>query len=149
MQNSFGKNIIPNNESERLKALSRYKLLRDLPNSYFANFARIIASTFNTPIALVSLVDEEEVSFPGNYGMEDTQRVPRGVSLCSLAVLEENPTVFEDALQESCLLSNPLVAGSFGLRFYAAAPITTSDGHAIGTVCVVDKEPERLVLPKK
>jgi GAF domain-containing protein len=73
--------------------------------------------------------------------MEDTLEVPRGTSLCSLAVLEEEPTIFEDALKEPCLLANPLVAGSFGLRFYAGAPITTPDGFHIGTVCVVDKKP--------
>ena len=73
--------------------------------------------------------------------MEGTESVDRGVSLCSLAVLDNAPTIFEDALKEPCLLSNPLVAGDFGLRFYAGAPITTPDGYNIGTVCVVDKSP--------
>jgi hypothetical protein len=59
-----------------------------------------MAITFNTPIALVSLVDKETVRFPGNVGMQGTEEVPRGISLCSLAVLEEEPTIFKDALKE-------------------------------------------------
>ena len=141
MENSFGKNIIPLNEKERLAALHRYQILKDLPQGYFSNLAQIVARTFDTPIALVSLVDEKSVLFPGNVGMEGIPAAPRGISLCSLAVLDDHPTVFEDALEEPCLLTNPLVTGNFGLRFYAGAPITTPDGYAIGTVCVVDKEP--------
>lgn len=141
MKNSFGKPIIPANEKERLQALYHYRLLESLPEGYFTNLAHIIAQSFNTPIALVSVVDKEKVLFPGNVGMEDTSEVSRGISLCSLAVLDDQPTVFRDALEEPCLLSNPLVTGAFGLRFYAGAPILTKDGFALGTVCVVDKEP--------
>jgi GAF domain-containing protein len=141
MENTFGKNIIPENDADRIRALYRYKLLDNLPERYFSNLARIIATTFNTPIALVSFVDQNEVTFPGNHGMPGTTHVPRGMSLCSLAILDEHPTVIENALEEPCLLSNPLVAGEFGLRFYAGAPIVTEDGYAIGAVCIVDKEP--------
>jgi len=140
MENHFiGKNLIPENESERLKIVQRY--LEIIPDGYFVNLANIMARTFNTPIALISFVDKTQVSFPGNYGMEDVKTVSRGLSLCSLAILEETPTIFEDALKEPCLLANPLVIGSFGLRFYAGAPILTNDGYAIGTACIVDKEP--------
>ena len=79
--------------------------------------------------------------FKGNVGMEGVDEVDRGVSLCSLAILDPEPTIFNNALLEPCLLANPLVAGNFGLRFYAGAPITTPDGYHIGTVCVVDKAP--------
>jgi GAF domain-containing protein len=140
MKNHFiGKNLIPENEPERLKIVERY--LTIIPEGYFVNLANIMARTFNVPIALISFVDKTQVSFPGNYGMEEVKVVPRGLSLCSLAILEETPTVFEDALKEPCLLANPLITGSFGLRFYAGAPILTHDGYAIGTACIVDKEP--------
>jgi hypothetical protein len=108
MKNHFGKDIIPGNEEERLKAIRAYDLLDSLPEGYFTNLAHIIARTFNTPIALVSIVDKETVLFPGNYGMESTKVVSRGLSLCSLAVLDESPTIFPDALKEPCLLANPL-----------------------------------------
>lgn len=140
MENHFiGKDLIPENEPERLKTVQRY--LAIIPEGYFVNLANIMAKTFNTPIALISFVDKTQVPFVGNYGMEDVKVVPRGLSLCSLAILDEAPTVFEDALKEPCLLANPLVTGSFGLRFYAGAPILTNDGYAIGTACIVDKEP--------
>jgi GAF domain-containing protein len=140
MENHFsGKNIIPENETERLATLRKY--IEAIPDGYFVNLATIMAKTFQTPIALISLVDEFEVSFVGNVGMQDVKKVSRGLSLCSLAVLNDDPTVFEDATKEPCLLANPLVTGSFGLRFYAGAPITTKDGYAIGTACIVDKEP--------
>jgi GAF domain-containing protein len=141
MENTFGKPIIPANENERMQALYHYRLLESLPAGYFTNLAHIVAQSFDTPIALVSIVDKEKVLFPGNVGMEEVQEVSRGLSLCSLAVLDDHPTIFRDALKEPCLLSNPLVTGEFGLRFYAGAPILTKDGFALGTVCVVDKEP--------
>lgn len=141
MENSFGKNIIPANEVNRLKAMEYYDVLGDLPDRYFSNLAYIIAATFDTPIALVTFVKNETVAYKANFGMEGVNAVDRGMSLCSLAILEDDTTVFSDAIKEPCLLGNPLVAGDFGLRFYAGAPITTSDGHNIGTVCVVGKEP--------
>ena len=141
MDNSFGKPIIPADDDERIKALKAYEILDSAPEGFFNNLAHIVAKSFDAPIALISLVDKEEVFFKANVGMEDTSHVPRGVSLCSLAVLDKEPTIFENALDEPCLLTNPLVAGSFGLRFYAGAPIVTPDGFNIGTVCVVDKEP--------
>ncbi len=141
MENSFGIPIIPENEEARMRALQSYEILDSQPEKYFNNFAEIIAQSFNVPIALISLVDKDEVFFKANVGMEDTHHVSRGVSLCSLAILSPEPTVFEDALKEPCLLANPLVAGNFGLRFYAGSPLITPDGFNIGTVCVVDKLP--------
>ncbi len=141
MKNSLGKNIIPENEAQRLNALNYYNVLNNLPDRYFTNLAYIIAESFHTPIALITLVTDDKVVYKGNAGMEGIDEVDRGISLCSLAVLDSEPTVFNNALKEPCLLSNPLVVGEFGLRFYAGAPITTSDGFHIGTVCIVDKEP--------
>jgi GAF domain-containing protein len=142
MENHFNKDIIPLNDSERLRAVHRY--LDAIPQDYFVNLATIMARTFDTPIALISFVDKEQVKFMGNFGMEGTSEVSRGLSLCSLAVLDDSPTVFDDATKEPCLLANPLVTGAFGLRFYAGAPIITPDGYAIGTACIVDKEPRTL-----
>jgi GAF domain-containing protein len=58
-----------------------------------------------------------------------------------LVILNEDLTVFKNATTEPCLLANPLGIGEFGLRFYGGAPIKTTDGHMMGSVCVVDKEP--------
>ena len=143
MKNFFQKEIIPVNDIERLKAVHR--LIDSIPESYFTNLAQIIARTFGVPIALVSIVKEKDVVFPGNFGMTDTKKISRGISLCSLAILDDSPTVFTNAVEEPCLLTNPLVAGEFGLRFYAGVPIKTSDNYNIGTVCIVDKAPREFV----
>ncbi|MCX2477636.1 ATP-binding protein [Pedobacter sp. MC2016-15] len=141
MDNTFGKNIIPENEHERIAALKRYKILGSPAENAFDHVAKLAAKIFAVPIALVSMVDTEEVFFKANVGMGKVRTTPRGISLCSLAVLDPEVTVFEDARIEPCLLANPLVAGEFGLQFYAGAPITTPDGMLIGTLCVVDKKP--------
>ncbi len=141
MENSFGISIIPGNEQARLLSLQSYNILDTEPEKDFNNLALLVARCFKAPIALISLVDKERVFFKANVGMPGNQNVSRGISLCSLAILENDLTIFEDALKEPCLLANPLVAGDFGLRFYAGAPITTPDGFNIGTVCIVDKNP--------
>jgi two-component system sensor histidine kinase VicK len=86
-------------------------------------------------------VDEEQVYFKANIGMGRAKSASRGVSLCSLAVLQTEVTVFENAPEEPCLLTNPNVAGSFGLKFYAGAPLITHDGFLIGTLCIIDQTP--------
>jgi GAF domain-containing protein len=149
MDNYFDRSIIPDNEEARLKALHYYDVLDNLPENFFTNLTHIVAQTFAVPIALISMVAEEEVHFKGNIGMEGTDRTERGMSLCSLAVLDAEPTIFKDALKDPCLLRNPLVVGDFGLRFYAGAPIKSPDGFMIGTVCVVDKEPREFTETEK
>lgn len=139
MENTFGINILPHNDQERVKALKRYKILDTPPEGAFDNVARLATQIFNVPISLISLVDLEQVYFKANIGMGKARTTDRGVSLCSLAVMQEGVTVFENASEEPCLLANPNVAGEFGLKFYAGAPITTFDGFRIGTLCVIDK----------
>ena len=141
MENTFGINIIPDNDSQRVEALKRYKILDTPPENAFDNVARLATQIFKVPISLVSLVDTEKVYFKANVGMGNAKVTSRGLSLCSLAVLDPGVTVFENAKEEPCLLSNPNVAGSFGLEFYAGAPLTTHDGFLIGTLCIIDKTP--------
>jgi len=143
MDNTFGINIIPDNDKERIAALKRYKILDTPPEGTFDNVARLATQIFKVPISLISLVDAENVYFKANVGMGNARSTSRGVSLCSLGVLKPEVTVFEDAPTEPCLLTNPNVAGSFGLKFYAGAPIITHDGFLIGTLCIINKMPRR------
>lgn len=138
--NTFGINIIPENEEQRLEALRRYNILDTPPDEAFNDLAHLIAQYFEIPIALISLVDKHRVHFKGNVGMEGVKNVDRGVSLCSLAILSDEPNIIEDPQEDPCLLANPLVHGQFGLRFYAGAPLITPEGFNIGTVCIVDKK---------
>jgi PAS domain S-box-containing protein len=146
IENTFGINIIPENDDQRIAALKRYQILDTPPENSFDHVARLATQIFGVPISLVSLVDAEQVYFKANVGMGTAKGSPRGMSLCSLAVMQPDVTVFENAAEESCLLANPNVAGSFGLKFYAGAPITTHDGFLIGTLCVIDKTPRTFSL---
>jgi CheY-like chemotaxis protein len=139
--NTFAIPIIPPDEDQRLKAVKKYNILDTDPEQSFNTIVEDAARFFNVPIALVSIVDEERVFFKANVGMEGVNNVDRGMSLCSLAILKDELTYFNDASEDPCLLANPIVHGPFGLRFYAGAPIIDADGFHIGTVCVVDKNP--------
>ena len=143
MENSFGQNIIPENDLERIEALNRYKILNTPPEQSFDNIAKLATQIFNVPISLISLVDADKVHFKANIGMGNVSETPRGDSLCSLAILKSDVTIFESAKDEPCLLANPNVAGEFGLQFYAGAPLTTHDGFLIGTLCIIDKKPRK------
>lgn len=144
MENTFGIPIIPDNEEERLGKL--YSLQLDSTHQEEGEFkyiAAMAARMFNVPIALVNLVDREFVVTKASSAPGGSEPVPRGTSLCSLAILRKEITIFENAMEEPCLLANPMVTGQFGLRFYAAAPLTTKDGFNIGALCLVDKEPRK------
>jgi GAF domain-containing protein len=142
MENNFGIPIIPDNEEERLEKFYSLNILdTHREEGTFKHIAAMAARMFHVPIALVNFVDSEYVHTKGSAGMDVTQPVPRGTSLCSLAVLREGATVFQNALEEPCLLATPLVTGEFGLRFYAAAPLTTTDGYHVGALCIVDTQP--------
>jgi signal transduction histidine kinase len=140
VRNTFSIPVVPENDAERLQALYRYEIIDTPPEGAFNRVAEMAAKIFNVPVALVSLVDKERVFFKASVGMPGLKETERGVSLCSLAVLQDDPTVFEKAETEPCLLANPFVAGSFGLKFYAGAPLITHDGFRIGTICIIDKK---------
>lgn len=142
MENSFGIPIIPDDEQERLEKLHSLHILDDYEeNGTFKHITAIASRMFNVPIALVNIVDKDYVFTKAQTGLSEEPVVSRGISLCSLAILRTEVTVFENAREEPCLLANPMVVGHFGLQFYAAAPLITKEGYKIGAVCIVDKEP--------
>ena len=68
-------------------------------------------------------------------------QIGRDPGLCASAIMSPDPHVVLDARTDPRTLANPLVAGEFGLRFYAGVPLRTEDGHNLGTLCVIDREP--------
>ncbi|WP_205499972.1 GAF domain-containing protein [Rufibacter psychrotolerans] len=141
MKNTFGMEIIPDNEADRVQRLHDYQILKIETEGAFKHIAALAAHMFRVPIALVSFVDADKVWFKGSVGMDGETALDRGVGLCSLSILKKEATVIKDASKVPFLQHNPLVAGKFGLRFYAAAPLTTYDGFALGSVSVVDRTP--------
>ncbi|WP_417770056.1 sensor histidine kinase [Stappia sp.] len=131
-------------EAARLTAVRRYSVLDTPPDGAFDRIARLAAHLLQTPIAIISIVDEDRIWFKSCAGLEGVSEIPRNPGLCASAILQEGPWILDDASVEPVALSNPLVAGEFGLRFYAGIPLRTSDGHGLGTLCVIDKEPRSL-----
>lgn len=134
--------LLPFNETQRLAALQAYQVSGDAP--FFDEFVRLTGKLFQVPIALVSLVEADTVWFRGNSGLDAPERVPRSVSLCSAAVLSDEVTVFEDLDREPCTLVAPTAVEALGLRFYAGYPLQTPTGEAVGTLCVIDRQPRAL-----
>lgn len=130
-------------ESLRLEAVRRYDVLDTPPDGAFERITRLAAKLLGTPIAIVSIVDHDRIWFKSRYGL-DVDEIGRDPGLCASAILQDEPWVIEDARRDPRALANPLVAGDFGLQFYAGAPLRTSDGHNLGTVCVIDRAPRRI-----
>jgi two-component sensor histidine kinase len=131
---------IPPNEAERLAAVRRYDILDTPPDGAFDRITRIAARLFDVPISIVSIVDTDRIWFKSHHGLDVTE-IPRGPGLCASAILDTKPWVLTDASLDPRSLTNPLVAGEFGLRFYAGVPLRTPDGFNLGTLCVIDRAP--------
>lgn len=130
-------------EAARLAAVRRYDILDSPPDGGFDRITALAARRFGVPIAIISIVDEGRIWFKSHHGLPVNQ-IDREPGLCASAILGKTPYLIEDARKDPRSLANPLVAGDFGLRFYAAVPLTTSEGHNLGTLCVIDKEPRSI-----
>lgn len=129
---------------DRLAAVRRYEILDTPRDGAFDPVARIAATVFGTPIATVTIVDADRVWFAACEGLDGVSQIGVEPGLCASAVLQDGPYVVNDAAVDPRTIDHPLVRGALGLRFYAAAPITTRDGHRLGTVNVIDSEPREV-----
>ena len=134
---------LPADEAERLADLREMGALDSGSDPDLDSLVDLASLIADTPIALLSLVDAEEQVFKAAVGL-DVDRLPRATSFCGHAILEPStPMVVEDPTKDPRFAGNPLVTdGPVG--FYAGVPILTSQGHAIGTLCVVDDAPRDL-----
>ena len=131
-------------ERKRMMALHRYGLLDSPPEAIFDGITIAIAKICEAPIALVSLVDVHRQWFKSSYGLK-VRETPRDIAFCDRAIAEpEQLLVVEDALADPRFANNPLVTEDPNIRFYAGKPISSEDGYALGTLCVIDREPRPL-----
>jgi two-component sensor histidine kinase len=137
--NHLHPNFIPPNEAQRMAAVKRYDILDTPPDGSFDRITAIAARRFDVPISIISIVDTDRIWFKSHYGLP-VEQIGREPGLCASAILSSDPHILTDAKIDPRSLSNPLVAGDFGLRFYAGVPLRTSDGFNLGTLCVIDKE---------
>lgn len=141
MEKNVDRKRIPLNDKQRVESLKRYNILNTPPEKSFDNLAKLATKFFDLPIALISFVDTENVFLKASIGIEGYTNSPRKDSLCALAILSEEVTVFEDLPNvSSCILADPGLVGELGFRFYAGAPITDRNGMRIGTMCVIGKD---------
>lgn len=135
--------IIPQDDKERLKKLHTYGILDTPSEEAFDKIAKLAAQIFGTPSAFISFVDKDRVFFKSNISALEGNEVKRKDSLCSLAILEPRLTVFSDTHQIPGLLESPHVSAKGGIRFYAGAPLKTTEGYQLGTICVTDAVPRQ------
>jgi sigma-B regulation protein RsbU (phosphoserine phosphatase) len=134
-------------EAGRLAAVRRYDILDSPPDGAFDRICALAARVFDVPIASVTIVDEDRIWFKACAGL-DVVQIARAPGLCASAILQDDAYVISDALRDPRVAGNTLVHGELGVRFYAAAPITTSDGHRLGTVNVIGTTPRAVTEPE-
>ena len=134
--------VLPHDEAARLAAVRRYDVLDTPADGTFDRITALAARLFDVPIAIVSIVDLDRIWFKSHHGLEISE-TGRDAGLCASAILGGEAWVVDDASFDPRAMANPLVAGEFGLRFYAGVPLTTRDGHNLGTLCVLDFEPRQ------
>ncbi len=134
---------MPSSESRRLEILAKYAILDTPPEEAFDDLAALAAHICHAPIALITLVDEDRQWFKSRIGWE-TEETARAISFCAHAIQQPGVFIIPDARQDPRFADNPIVAGEPNVRFYAGCPLVSEDGEALGTLCVLDREPREL-----
>ncbi|CTQ54551.1 putative diguanylate cyclase AdrA [Roseibium album] len=127
-------------ETERLNALSALQIMRSERLPEYDAVVETLASIFDCPISLVSLVGEDEQWFKAKCGLE-VDGTPRDISFCQHAILSDDLFVISDAKADERFKDNPLVTGEPNIRFYAGCPLSIDGKNRLGTLCVIDREP--------
>lgn len=133
----------PANEEERLEALRSCQILDTPSEPTFDALTALAQRLLHVPIALVSLIDRHRQWFKSRQGLEAGE-TSREISFCGHAVASGQPLLVHDASADERFVDNPLVSGDLHIRFYAGIPLVTSDGLALGTLCVIDHVPRTL-----
>lgn len=134
---------MPTDESARLAALRRYRILDTDPERQFDDLTALASHICGAPIALITLVDEDRQWFKSRIGVSVTE-TRRSLSFCSHAMSQPGLFIVPDATQDARFRDNPMVTGEPKVRFYAGASLSSKDGYPLGSLCVIDKTPRTL-----
>ena len=135
---------IPPKEEERIARLLGYEILDTEDDPRLDRLTQLAAYVCDVPVAMISLVDRTRQWFKSVYGLP-VQELPREESFCTHAILDpEKIFIVPDATKDPRFATNPLVADSPFIRFYAGVPLVTEDHLTLGTFCVVDFTPKEL-----
>ena len=131
-------------EARRLEALHTYQIMDTPPESSFDDLVKLASFICDTPISLVSLLDEERQWFKARTGLPWIHSTPRDLAFCQYTIEADSLFEVEDASRDPLFENNDLVTGDPHIRFYAGYPLITSEGQALGTICAIDTVPRRL-----
>jgi predicted PurR-regulated permease PerM/methylmalonyl-CoA mutase cobalamin-binding subunit len=135
---------IPEDDEQRLAALSALHLLQSPTDPSLDRVTRRIARIFDVPIALITLVDADRQYFKGQTGLREdlaaARESPRATSVCGHVVASNEVLVVEDLARDRRFAGNPFLK-AHGLRFYAGVPLRAPNGQPIGSLCILDTKP--------
>lgn len=134
---------LPENETARLNALWACRILDTPPAQDYDDIARLASDICSAPIAAITLIDNHRQQFKSGIGL-DLQDILRDHSFCAHTILQRDALVIHDLSLDPRSSDNPFVTQPDGKRFYAGVPIFTSDGFALGSLCVMDFVPRNL-----
>lgn len=134
---------LPVNEKERLKELYSLGILDTPEEEEYNSLVELAAFVTGCPTSVISLIDKERQWFKAKKGIE-VKQTPRAEAVCAHTIVHGKLMVIEDMTSDNRFRNQPFVSGVEGIRFYAGAPIYSPSGHALGTVCAVDKKPRQL-----
>ncbi|WP_080060033.1 GAF domain-containing protein [Spirosoma aerolatum] len=136
--------LLPTDELSRIDALKSYDILDTLPEADYDAITTLASEICQTPIALISLVDDERQWFKSNHGL-DTRETPRAFSFCAHSILNPSEVfIVPDSRQDERFSDNPLVTGDPHVVFYAGVPLVNNEGFPLGSLCVIDNAPKQL-----
>ena len=138
----------PSDETARLRALFRYRILDTPPDQVFDDLAKLTAFICGTSVAVIGFVDRDRQWFKAKVGL-DAAEIKRSLAVCSQTILGTDLFAVPDARADRRFSSNPLVVGQPYIRFYGGVPILTDDGYAIGTLAVMDPTPRTLTVEQR
>lgn len=140
---------LPNHiEEKRIDALKSYQILDTLPKEAYDRFTELASIICETPISLVSLVDERRQWFKSKHGL-DVNETDRDIAFCAHTILKNEIMEVEDATKDLRFKDNPLVTSEPNIKFYAGCPLIDKNGFSLGTLCVIDREPRKLTTQQR
>ncbi|ASU36349.1 PAS domain S-box protein [Mucilaginibacter xinganensis] len=139
---------VPKNETARVKALRNYNILDTLNEAEFDRLTELASIICDVPISLITLIDEDRQWFKSVIGL-DVKETPRDIAFCRHTIMDTSILEVEDATKDDRFKNNEFVLNDPNVRFYAGYPLIDTQGHALGSLCVIDDKPRALTTKQK